>query len=118
MARTYSKKSHLYYQRWCEAFRLQNGIDYHTQYARERRQQAIEILGGECSSCGIADIRVLQIDHINGGGHQELLEKGSNHVTTKIFRGETDDYQILCANCNWIKRWENNENGNYFENPL
>jgi hypothetical protein len=28
----------------------------------------------------------------------------------KIIEGNTTDYQILCANCNWIKRAEKNEN--------
>lgn len=72
------------------------------------RRKALEILGGRCVRCGFDDPRALQIDHINGGGHQErLASRGS--VESRIVRGDVGPYQLLCANCNCIKRVENKE---------
>lgn len=62
--------------------------------------------------CGYTDIRALTIDHINGGGRQERKRIGSNSVFYNylIKNNFPEGYQILCANCNTIKRIENNEN--------
>ena len=82
---------------------------------KEYRLIAIGKLGGKCVKCGNDDFRVLQIDHINGGGWKERLVvgyKGNYGVISRIINGEKDRYQLLCANCNWIKRYENNENRN------
>ena len=70
-------------------------------------------MGGKCVRCGFSDPRALQIDHINGGGSKERKERGFNgnfhrHVL-KSFINKENKYQLLCANCNWIKRVENNE---------
>ena len=82
-------------------------ISYHRKY----RNEAIDILGGKCVRCGIDDRRVLQIDHINGGGRREEREIRNSGIVKKIIAGNTAGYQLLCANCNWIKRWELRENG-------
>ena len=73
-----------------------------------------DVLGGAvCKNCGFDDIRALQLDHINGGGSKD---KQTNRGTVKILRLYRNNleklkqvYQILCANCNWIKKHENNE---------
>ena len=69
-------------------------------------------LGGKCIKCGNNDYRVLQIDHINSDGYKERKTTGHNnsyYVVKAILNGEKKKYQLLCANCNWIKRWENDE---------
>lgn len=71
--------------------------------------QAYHILGDKCIRCGFSDIRALQIDHINGGGCKELKKLTSPGVYRKVIKYATG-YQLLCANCNWIKRFENHEN--------
>jgi hypothetical protein len=76
-----------------------------------RRTNLIERLGGCCTRCGFSDERALQIDHINGGGCIEL-SNGLNHSTAEYYNKvieNPDLYQLLCANCNWIKRFENGE---------
>ena len=75
------------------------------------RLAVITKMGGECVRCGFSDYRALQIDHINGGGVREIREKGQYHSSKEILKGNTDKYQLLCANCNWIKRYENKEVG-------
>ena len=72
------------------------------------RAAAIVKLGGRCVSCGMTDERCLQIDHINGGGHKERVKVGSHGTRRNVLAG-VGGYQLLCANCNWIKRAENKE---------
>jgi len=74
--------------------------------------QIIALLGGKCK-CGFSDPRALQIDHVNGHGNKEKREAGStityyNRILKRIKEG-SKDYQVLCANCNWIKRHEMRE---------
>lgn len=69
---------------------------------------------GPCQHCGFNDPRALQIDHVEGGGNKErrnLWSRLNTHqqylaVRERFIRGEL---QILCANCNWIKRNERGE---------
>lgn len=74
------------------------------------RQRILIKLGSQCIICGFSDIRALQIDHIEGGGTE--LNKQQNWSTR--YRSILNDtytvkVQLLCANCNWIKRYENKE---------
>ncbi len=83
---------------------------------KKLREEIIILLGGKCSNpnClvpnGCRDIRCLQIDHIHRkiykGSHAD--EMYYRHVLEEIKAG-SKDYQLLCANCNWIKRVENHE---------
>lgn len=74
------------------------------------RGMVFDKLGKKCVKCGFSDIRALQIDHVNGGGKKEY--ESINNIRTlykKILNDKNGNYQILCANCNWIKRHENFE---------
>lgn len=83
------------------------------KFLQKSRKQAIDTLGGKCCWCGFSDWRALQIDHINGGGTQELKHMSQRTIHKLIIerpREEWEDkYQLLCANCNWVKLYENNE---------
>ena len=86
---------------------------YQKQYLRNLRKATIEALGGKCIKCGFSDTRALQIDHINGGGSKERKNKTFKGIfhrnVIKSFLIQENKYQLLCANCNWIKRYDNNE---------
>ena len=84
------------------------------------RTRVLEKLGNKCAnkSCqwqnrdgsrGCKDSRCLQIDHIQGGGTQENLELSRPQFYTKVLNDTLGLYQLLCANCNWIKRHTNQE---------
>ena len=65
--------------------------------------------GAKCKNCGITDMRVLDLDHLDNNGCQERKKLGG---TEKLFfylikNNFPPGYQILCRNCNWIKRLEN-----------
>ena len=88
------------------------------KYARDRRQQlklaAFAALGGKCVHCGFSDPRALQIDHVFGdgkraeGAERKRSDKFYKHVAHEASIG-SPKYQLLCANCNWIKRHVNCE---------
>jgi len=61
--------------------------------------------------CGFDDFRALQIDHINGGGSSERKTLKKDSLYREVLKDNTNKYQLLCANCNSIKRIENNESG-------
>ena len=77
------------------------------------RQRTFDLLGGQfCKKCGFSDYRALQIDHILGGGVKSFknnwrLRKPKYYF--EVISKNPEQYQVLCANCNWIKRFENNE---------
>ena len=89
------------------------------------RASVVERLGGRCSSptcrwsnedgsLGCADIRALQIDHIFGKGYHEYKRDTSTSVYYRALSEISTDellkkYQILCACCNWIKRFTDKE---------
>ena len=73
--------------------------------AQEFRQEVINFLGGKCARCDWTDIRALQIDHVNGGGGKERKKLGNRGLLRRVLKHPTD-YQLLCANHNWIKRAE------------
>jgi hypothetical protein len=73
------------------------------------RSEVLKLLGNRCVRCSFSDERALQIDHINGGGLREYRENGSWGVYKSVLNHK-NQYQLLCANCNWIKRSEENEN--------
>lgn len=94
--------------------RLKDYKDSQKRYCLKLRNITLEALGGKCVRCGFNDPRALQIDHINGGGSKERKKikpsaSGFNKIVLKSFLAGENKYQLLCANCNWIKRVENKE---------
>ena len=74
------------------------------------RSRTLEKLGNKCVKCGFSDPRALQIDHVYGGGRKEVTRLGTFFYHKKVLEDEKGNYQLLCANCNCIKRTENHEN--------
>ena len=73
------------------------------------REAVFHILGHTCRICGQFDKRLLQFDHINGGGKKEqrLHRYVNNYLQYLIANPEETKkrIQVLCANCNWLKRY-------------
>ncbi len=73
------------------------------------RQEIIDAYGGKCANpeCGIADTDVLCVDHIHDDGFKERKSGSYGSKFYYRLRAEgfpKDRYQLLCANCNMIKR--------------
>jgi hypothetical protein len=71
----------------------------------------------KCVRCGFSDIRALSIDHVNGDGAKHRKEVFGNGRIGTGFRFYywlknncyPTGFQVLCMNCQFIKRTENNE---------
>jgi hypothetical protein len=90
----------------------------HRDRHHERRMKAFELLGGKCANpfnlphpdwCN--DWRCLQIDHINGGGCEHHKKRKAQGIISDVIKDPDRKlkYQLLCANCNWIKRFKDKE---------
>ena len=132
----YPSRSHEYQRIWARVhsknpdyFRTFDAKEYRRNYYRqpevksrvskkvqELRGTLLEVLGGKCNHCGFTDSRALQFDHIHGDGSKSRKESGNHRNRESYYRMllQNPEYtlsniQILCANCNWIKRFDNNE---------
>lgn len=58
-----------------------------------------------CANCGIDDVDVLCIDHINDDGAEHRKHVGSGKALHYWLKreGYPLGYQVLCRNCNWKK---------------
>jgi hypothetical protein len=55
------------------------------------------------------NLYTLTVDHINGGGWLERKGYGAKFYRNLIKSGFPSGFQILCMNCQWIKRRTNHE---------
>ena len=90
--------------------------EYSKDRGRKLRLTTLQYLTGgpiECRSCGFNDERALQIDHIHGGGKREHDVMQNKVLYRKILDMSLEEaratYQVLCANCNQIKKRVNVE---------
>lgn len=98
-----------------------------TSHRHTLRQEVITLLGSRCARCDWTDPRALQIDHVKGNGAQLRRDRGLTgrggdgtgagkelkELRDRLRAGEdvSEDYQLLCCNHNWVKRYENHEHG-------
>jgi len=103
------------------AKRAQRSRDYRSKVGRDvlreqersqndlLRDKVLDQYGRKCGICGFdTDQRILQIDHINGGGNQERRAIGVRGIRRKAL-SNPEVYQLLCPNCNWTKRYDLDE---------
>jgi len=67
----------------------------------------------ECFHCFTDDIRILTFDHINNDGAEERKKLKGNRVARQIVKMSPEEarkrYQLLCHNCNYLRRLEQTE---------
>ena len=90
--------------------------DVERRRAGERRRAAalraklLALFGGVCAHCGFTDPRALQIDHVNGGGRRHIHSFSSVGAYYRaVLASGGSGFQLLCANCNAIKKVERGE---------
>ena len=81
------------------------------EWRQKKKLEVMAAYGGKCAKCGFDDHRALQFDHINGNGKQDRKMMMREEYYKFVLESEPGRFQLLCANCNWIKRWENKEYG-------
>ena len=72
------------------------------------RLQVIKKLGCKCSNCGISDIRVLDINHIDGKDKQ----KKSYKQRLDFLNGKQMNWNVLCCNCNRLHEFDRGNRDN------
>ena len=78
------------------------------------RQKILEEVGNsKCKKCGVEDIRVLQLDHINGNGNILAKQITSGSMRHYYYYNNLElakkELQVLCANCHMIKTIEHGD---------
>lgn len=86
-----------------------------SQSVGKKKMQLLELLGKKCIRCGFDNLLTLQLDHINGGGCSEVKKFGGGTQMQNYYIRHPEEakqtLQVLCANCNWIKRHDRSEHG-------
>jgi hypothetical protein len=113
------EKAKIYWEKNKQRFK-ERKIEYWKKRNNQLRNAIFDKFGNKCARCGFSDVRALQIDHINGGGGREkkMLKNNNWALFQKVLADTTGKYQLLCANCNWIKKVENGEVGNQYKKKL
>lgn len=71
------------------------------------RNKLFESYGHVCAMCGFDDKRALTLDHKLNNGNEERRVYGETGVYRRARDNFLpDEYQILCMNCQFIKRIE------------
>lgn len=76
-----------------------------TRWRDSGRDCVVAALGGVCKHCGFNNLAALQVDHVHGDGASD--NRNTRAYWSRVHASILNDegrYQLLCANCNWIKR--------------
>lgn len=65
--------------------------------------RAYMFLGGQCETCSINDMRVLELDHVNNDGKKH--RRIGKHALCREVLKNPSIFQLLCANCHTLKHW-------------
>lgn len=74
--------------------------------AKDLKIELFKLYGSVCICCGLTDIRFLTVDHVKHGRGNKRPKTDRRPLTfyrRLIEQGYSEDYQILCMNCNWAK---------------
>lgn len=76
----------------------------------EVKRKIFALLGNRCKKCGQSNRAVLQLDHVNGDGeHLRPRDEPYWKEILKKLESGSQDYQLLCCNCNFLKAFEDHE---------
>ena len=90
------------------------------KYRDSHRKNIIKILGGNSCSCkgedcwhegkcNVKDERCSQLDHVNNDGYKERKSVSDYKELYRKYAKNPEltkkQLQVLCANCNWVKRF-------------
>lgn len=76
------------------------------QWRARIRREVLDYYGGPCKVCGVSDLEMLVLDHINddGAAHRRSLNKFGSHIYKwAIDKGFPPLFQVLCHNHNTKK---------------
>ena len=105
------EKVRKYQQKYRETHKAHIQAYEHKKNQEDKRQVLIYYGNGKrvCSRCGCTDVRCLSIDHINGGGTAHRKCVNQRFYQWLLKHNLPVGYQVLCMNCQFIKRVEEKE---------
>ncbi len=112
----YSKKYYLEHREQKLAY--QRSHEVRERIRQRKRQQKYDIFAHysdgkvTCAHCGESRLACLSLDHIDGSGRlqrRELKKQGSEFYQWLKRNNYPTGFQVLCMNCQWIKRETNGE---------
>ena len=83
-----------------------NNPGYATKFSRRYREIALKVIGTgkiQCARCGCDDVRLIEINHKNGGGGKEMAAGKKSqkfYIDIARLRRTVDDLELLCRVCN------------------
>ncbi len=98
-------------QRGSEAWR-ERRKGYRQKEKQQLKAAVFAILGDVCALCGDSHKRALSVDHINGGGKWHYKIRGGGDGVYRDIIKDPDPhgkFRILCMKCNWLRRYESDE---------
>lgn len=75
-------------------------------YQINLKLKAYQQYGNACNICGCNKLEFLTIDHINNDGAQHRKNIYNIYSWLKINNYPTNNYQLLCFNCNYLKHFK------------
>lgn len=89
-----------------EKFKIKHRASNKKRYFLYRKEMFDAIGSKVCKMCGFTDERALAINHINNDGFLERRIFRAISQKRQIVLKEPHRYQVLCFNCNQIKKYE------------
>lgn len=93
-----------YMREYMRGRRKQEGtLPWDRNYYKKLKRRVVEMLGGpRCNKCGCTVEKILEINHVNGGGQRELKNGSSIRIYRRIARGDfrPGEFNLLCRVCN------------------
>ena len=89
------------------------------RWRHRKRLEFIALLGGKCVSCGEDNPIVLDFDHIHNDGAEHRRTSGGLAIVRYFskYGVNTDQFQLLCKNCNWIKEYKRRKDAIQKQSP-
>lgn len=72
-------------------------------YRENLKAEVFTQYGGACACCGVANLRLLQLDHVNNDGSTHRAEVGEPMLRWAHKNQYPPTLQLLCANCHHVK---------------
>jgi hypothetical protein len=90
---------------------------HYRKYIKNKREEQKTIIFNHysngkncCELCGIIDMDVLSVDHIDGNGTQHRKDMRGRHIEDWLIKNNfPKGYRILCMNCQFKERKRKNQ---------
>lgn len=99
------KEHRKYMKDYMKKWRLKNPTKTKEIDERAKKKLKLKVLnylgGAKCKRCGCQELGILEINHVNLGGHKELEEKGYWNLLRDILKNKRKtEFEVLCRICN------------------